>query len=239
MTGAPLTCAAFATAMEATWPPLASHRLGPWTIRNGGGGGKRVSAASAEGVWSLADIPRAEAAMQALGQTPLFVIWPWNDVLDLTLSGLGYHKVDPVLAYAAPVAAFDPPARMTTFPHWPPMQIAAEIWAEGHIGPERLAVMHRVQGPKTALLSRSADRPSGVGFVALHGTTALIHAVEVRPALRRKGAARQMLNAAAHWAADMGADRLALAVTEANEGARALYASLGMQPVGQYHYRSK
>jgi GNAT superfamily N-acetyltransferase len=67
----------------------------------------------------------------------------------------------------------------------------------------------------------------------------MIHAVEVRPALRRKGAARQMLNAAAHWAAEQGADRLALAVTEANAGARALYASLGMQPVGQYHYRIK
>jgi ribosomal protein S18 acetylase RimI-like enzyme len=78
-----------------------------------------------------------------------------------------------------------------------------------------------------------------VGFVALHGQTAVIHAVEVRPALRRNGAARQMLRAAAHWAAEMGADRLALAVTEANLPARALYASLGMQPVGQYHYRSK
>jgi GNAT superfamily N-acetyltransferase len=128
---------------------------------------------------------------------------------------------------------------MTTFPHWPPMQIASDIWAEGHIGPGRLAVMHRAAGPKTAILGRTHDKPSGTAFVALHDQTALIHALEVRPALRRQGAARQILCAAAHWAAENGADRLALAVTEANAGARALYTSLGMQVVGNYHYRAK
>jgi GNAT superfamily N-acetyltransferase len=67
----------------------------------------------------------------------------------------------------------------------------------------------------------------------------MIHAVEVRPSLRRRGAGRQILAAAAQWAAEQGADRLALAVTQANSAARALYASLGMQPVGEYHYRIK
>ena len=66
-----------------------------------------------------------------------------------------------------------------------------------------------------------------------------IHAIAVRPALRRKGAGRQILAAAAQWAAEQGADRLALAVTQANSGAIALYTSLGMQPVGEYHYRIK
>ena len=99
--------------------------------------------------------------------------------------------------------------------------------------------MERTLGPKTVILSRTDDRPSGAAFVALHARTALIHAIEVRPALRRRGAARQILSAAAYWAAQQGADRLALVVTEANTGARALYASLGMQPVGQYHYRHK
>ena len=34
-----------------------------------------------------------------------------------------------------------------------------------------------------------------------------------------------------------GADRLALAVTEANASARALYAGLGFRKAGEYHYR--
>ena len=50
---------------------LARRRLpsvGPWAIRDGAGGGKRVSAATAEGDWHDADLDLAEAAMAALGQ---------------------------------------------------------------------------------------------------------------------------------------------------------------------------
>jgi hypothetical protein len=42
---------------------------------------------------------------------------------------------------------------------------------------------------------------------------------------------------AAFWAQDQGASHLALAVTQGNTGGNALYSSLGMQVVGQYHYR--
>ena len=44
---------------------------------------------------------------------------------------------------------------------------------------------------------------------------------------------------AACWAEAEGATTLALAVTTRNAAARALYASLGMAVVGQYHYRMK
>lgn len=231
--------APFAAAMEATWPALAIHRAGPWAVRQGAGGGKRVSAASAVGDWHPDDIAVAEAAQAGLGQDRLFVIWPWDRALDAALEARFYAKIEPVVAYTAPVATFAPPQRMTSFPHWPPLQIAKEIWADGGILGGRLAVMERVSGPKRVVLGRTADRPSGAAFVALHGTTAMVHAVEVRESQRRKGAGRQLLAAAALWAAEQGADRLALAVTKANTAARALYASLGMQPVGEYHYRLK
>ena len=65
-----------AAVMEATWPPQHSHRLGPWTIRDGAGGGKRVSAASAGAEVSAADLPQAETAMRAIGQPALFLIRP-------------------------------------------------------------------------------------------------------------------------------------------------------------------
>jgi ribosomal protein S18 acetylase RimI-like enzyme len=67
----------------------------------------------------------------------------------------------------------------------------------------------------------------------------MLHALEVTPALRRQGSAHNILRAAALWAQQNGADTLTLVVTVANENARRLYASLGMQPVGQYHYRQK
>lgn len=226
---------------EATWPAASVRRVGPWAIREGQGGGQRVSAAGVAGAWADADIPQAEAAMAALGQEPLFVIWPGDAALDAALAARGYRVNDPVVAYAAPCAALADPAPpfLTTFPHWPPLGIAAALWAEAGTGPARLAVMDRATGPKCAVLGRAGDRAAGVAYVACHGGLAMLHALEVAPQLRRQGVAHNILRAAAGWAQDQGAHTLALLVTEANAGARALYASLSMQVVGQYHYRKR
>ena len=222
-------------AMEATWPPARSWRLGPFCPRDGAGGGKRVSAASLEGDFAGADLDAAEAAMAV----PLFLIRPGDEALDAALAARGYRLVDPVLAYAVPLAGIAQPERMTTFPHWPPMEIARALWADAGIGPARLAVMERAAGPKCVILGRVQDRAAGVAFVACHGDTAMLHALEVVPALRRQGSAHNILRAAAAWALDQGAATLSLVVTEANATARGLYASLGMNLVGQYHYRQK
>lgn len=233
-----MTPEALAEAMEATWPPRHSRRVGPWRIREGAGGGQRVSAASAESDWQEADIAQAEASMEALGQGRLWVLRAGEARLDAALAARGYRRHDPVVAYAAPVAALaGEVSPMAAFAHWPPLAIARDLWAEGGIGPARIAVMERVIGPKTAILGRTQDTPSGVAFVALHGDTAMLHALEVRPDLRRQGSARNILCAAANWAQDQGAARLALVVTEQNAAARALYERLGMIAVGHYHYR--
>ncbi len=226
--------------MEATWGPASTTRLGPWTIRNGLDGGKRVSATTAEGDWQDTDIPQAEAAVAALDQPALFLIREGDGLLDQALMARGYRIVDPVVAYAAPIATLpQAPDHMTTFPQWPPMAIAADLWAEGGIGPARLAVMDRVQGLKTVILGRAQDRASGTAFVAIHENIAMLHALEVTPSQRRQGSAHNILRAAAEWAQANGADTLSLVVTLANDPARRLYASLGMQAVGQYHYRQK
>lgn len=223
------------TAMEATWPPASSQHLGAFCLRDGAGGGKRVSAASLEGSFSAPDLDAAEAAMAQ----PLFLIRPGDAALDSALAARGYRVVDPVLAYAVPVAGIAPPDPMTGFPHWPPMEIARALWSDAGIGPARLAVMERAAGPKCVILGRVQDRAAGVAFVACHGEIAMLHALEVAPALRRQGSAHNILRAAAVWAQDQGAVTLALVVTEANATARGLYASLGMNLVGQYHYRQK
>jgi len=199
-----------------------------------------VSAATAEDDWTPADLPQAEQAMLALDQPALFLIRQGEAGLDSALAARGYHVVDPVVAYAAPLTDFtQAPDPMTTFPHWPPMAITTDLWAEGGIGPARVAVMQRVRGQKTAILGRAKDRASGAAFVAMHGKTAMLHALEITPSQRRLGSAHNILRAAAVWAQENGADTLSLVVTEANENARRLYASLNMQLVGQYHYRQK
>lgn len=233
-----LTPVELAEVMAATWPAAGMRSLGPFTLRDGAGGGQRVSAATAEAEFTGAELEAAIAAMPE----PLFAIYPErgavDQALDAALAAKGYAVHDPVVAYAAPVAALtgDLPF-LTAFPHWPPLETVRGVWAEGGIGPGRVEVMARVQGPHVAIMGRAGDRPSGAVFVALQGDIAMVHALEVRPAQRRQGMGGHLLRAAANWAAEAGAKSLSLVVTERNAAARALYARAGMAEVGRYHYR--
>jgi GNAT superfamily N-acetyltransferase len=231
-----MTPAHLAAVMEATWPPLRRWQVGPFILRDGAGGGKRVSAASCDGPFTEAELATAIASMAK----PLMLIRDGDQALDAKLQARGWQIIDQVVAYAAPIsqlAAELPP--LAAFAHWPPLEIARSIWAEGGIGPARLAVMDRVVGPKTAILARAADRPAGIAFVACHGKEAMLHALDVRAGHRRQGVGRTLLHAAANWAAAQGATRLTLVVTRQNVAACALYARVGMKIVGQYHYRMK
>lgn len=226
---------------EATWPAAARQPAGAFTVREGKGGGQRVSAATATGRWTEDDIDAAERMQVRLGQRPLFLILPGEDALDAALAARGYRVKDPVNVYDCAIAtlAAEPANPMAGFAIWPPLAIMRDLWAEGGIGPERIAVMERAGGPKTAILGRVSDRAAGVAFVAIAGDTAMLHALHVAPGLRRQGSAVKIMRAAAHWAQDHGTKRFSVLVTEANSAANALYASLAMEIVGQYHYRSR
>ncbi|MEB8385698.1 GNAT family N-acetyltransferase [Rhodobacteraceae bacterium KMM 6894] len=225
--------------VETTWPAFASRTLGPWTLRDGRGGGKRVSAATAQAPASADDLPPAEAAMRAYGEVPRFMIRAQDNALDAMLAQAGYDIIDPVNMYAGPIAPLtvQRPPPISTFNIWPPVAIQREIWAAGGIGPARIHVMERAPAPKTALLGRENDRAAAAGFVAIHDGIAMVHALEVLPAHRRQGLARYMMLEAAFWAAAQGAHHMSVVCTRANDGANALYSSLGLSLVGQYHYR--
>lgn len=225
--------------IEATWPAAACHRVGPWTLREGRGGGKRVSSVTAKPGWHPDDIERAEEACRSLGQMPLFQIKPEEALLDKVLADRGYRKIDPVDVLSGPVAPLtaDLP-RLAALPCWPPLAVQAEIWAAGGIGPARLAVMDRAAEPKTALLGRHDDRPVATAFVSIAGKTAVLHALEVSREARRKSVGRTMMQAAANWAARHDARDLAVLVVSDNKAAQTLYAGLKMRPVGHYHYRT-
>lgn len=225
--------------IEATWPAASQRQEGPWTLRGGRGGGKRVSAATARDAVSENDLGMAENAMRAAGQRPLFMIREGDDALDDMLEQAGYAVVDPVNMYVAALADIDlaTPAATASFHIWEPLAIQREIWVSGGIGPERVDVMMRVAGPKTALLGREAGRAAATGFAALHGGTAMVHALEVLPEFRRRGAGRTLMAEAATWSRGQGANDLAVICTAGNVAANALYRGMGMAMAGRYHYR--
>lgn len=90
--------------------------------------------------------------------------------------------------------------------------------------------------PRAALLARIEDRAAGAAFVATDGPVAMIHAIEVLPAFRRRGLASWLLRRAAVWGQQNGASRLGLAVSRANRDARALYDRMGFKEAGGYRY---
>ena len=223
-------------ALDATWPAAEARIENGWLIRRGDGGGQRVSAARR--VAPGAEVAVAERAMRALGQAPLFQVLRDQDDLAADLGARGYVIHDPTVILEADIAALALPVcdERTIFCDGPLATMEA-IWAAGGIGPERLAVMARAEGPKTWLMGRLGDRPSGCAFVAVAGDIAMLHALDVDPAARRHGLGTRLTRAAASFGVRHGATRLALAVTAANAPARALYEGLGLAEISRYHYR--
>lgn len=226
-------------AIQATWPAASLVEAGPWTLREGRGGGKRVSAATARAAWQADDLGAAEKAMTLMGQPPLFQIRPGDEALDSALASAGYTLTDPTDIRIAPIEALCDKRlpRVCAFTIWEPLAIMRELWQEAGIGEGRQRVMNRVTGPKTGLFGRVSDSPAGAGFCAIHDGLAMVHALEVSPAHRGKGLGGWMMRSAALWARDHGATEIAALVTQANDRAAGLYDSLNMARAGHYHYR--
>lgn len=231
-------------AIAATWPPHATQTVGPFMVPDADPGGNRVSAArlidtTARSI-SEEEVARASEAMRAQGRRPLFQVLDTQTDLNDMLHAQGYVARDPtdILVIESTTLAATPPP-VTAFDIWPPLAIQTEIWEASGIDAARRAIMTRATCPKTSIFGRIADKPAGAAYVGLHDDTAMLHALEVAPIGRRKGLAAHMMRLAAKWTHDNGAPWLCVLVTQQNIGAQGLYASLGMKPVGTYHYREK
>ena len=227
--------------IEHTWPAYDTRTHGQWTIREGRGGGKRVSATTLNRFRELPNLKDAEEGMQALNQRPIFMIREGEGDLDYLLAKEGYEFTDYSNIYIAPIEGFakTKPPRLSVFDIWEPLQIQNDIWSNAGVGSSRTAVMHRVKGPKTSFFLRWENHPAGTAFIGIHNNIAMVHAMEILPQQRRKSVATLAMYQAAIWAKSFGAHTLSVICTKENLGANALYASLHMQLVGGYHYRTK
>lgn len=225
-------------AFDATWPAAEYARAGGLVVGRGNGGGRRVGSARRHGPVSEDDLAQALALQRDWGQRPQVCVMDDDAELIGFCDRAGLRRHTPAVLMQAPLPALTdrPIPPVTAFAVWPPMAIQRDLWALGDIDAARLAVMARVQGPRAALLGRMSDRAAGVGFVAIHGPVAMVHALVVLPDFRRQGMAGWLMRRAALWAQEKGADRLALAVGRENEGAVALYAAMGFAEVAGYAY---
>ncbi|MGB0497422.1 MAG: GNAT family N-acetyltransferase [Rubricella sp.] len=229
---APLSGEALTHLIDTTWPPARKWSSDGWILRDGAGGGNRVSAATAARVGAL---PRI---VDGIG---LVMVRPGEETLDAALAAAGFTIKDPTLVMEADpgALALRPVDRLRAILCERPPALMREIWREDGIGPERLAIMDRAAGPKVYLMGRVADRAAGCAFVAAADDVAVLHALMVKGTARRQRLGADLTIGAAKWAVSQGCARLLLLVTEANAGARALYARLGFEEVGRYHYRKR
>jgi len=96
--------------IDTSWPAAATHHIGPWGIRDGAGGGQRVSAATARRPIRAEELSTAEKAMQQLRQPRLFMIRDGDDDLDALLAAQGYAIKDPVTLMPHPLQTSPHPA---------------------------------------------------------------------------------------------------------------------------------
>lgn len=225
-------------ALAETWPAARVIDVGPWQLREGLGGGQRVSSAYTKSAVSKDDLETAFDGMQSIGQPAVFMIRDGDDNLDAWLEQRGLTVSDPTALYVVSASDIARSYPITTIiPAWPPLAIQREIWTKNGIDDARIAVMERCPKPKTSMVMRINDTPAATVFLAQTGSITMLHALVVQPANRRLGVGEIALRAAAKWAVDQNADWLALAVTKANTPANALYQKLGMSSVAYYHYR--
>ncbi len=232
----PPTQAELFEAIDATWAPFAFHLHNGWLIREGMGGGQRVSAATLLADTDNPDIASAADKMHALGQKSLFMLRNSDGALDADLSELAYKTVDPVAILITPTAnLLNMPPRQTHAVNTTeaPGAKAKAIWKSGGIDQPRLNVMERVKGAKTYLSAGDM----GVAFAACYKGIAMVHAVEVSKNHRRKGIANALMYQAAIWAKNEGCAWVAVLTVRANTPACALYNRLGMKEAAAYHYR--
>lgn len=222
-------------AVDGSWPAAAFIPCGPFMLRRGEGGGKRVSAASVVGAYKDADIRTAEAEMCTMGQPRLFQL-SGEVALDGQLESDGYQVIDPVILYAAPPADLSGD-RLEEIEE--PSKELVSYWAGRNVGEGRINIMRRTAAPKVCLAIRDGEDIIAAAYFAVDGDVGMIHAVDVHPDHRRKDLGRKLMQGAANWATRHHVESFTLAVIAENRPARALYASMGMQECGAYHYRIK
>lgn len=216
--------------IDATWAPYSKQEKDGWFIREGRGGGKRVSAANQQHV--SADIEAAETAMALLKQPALFMIRDGFPTLEMQLAKRGYSITAPTIMMAKSLSdkGIDIAADFLDTPS--PEQMS--LWEKGGIDARRLDVMHRVDVPKTFVQIDGAT-----GFAAVHNNIVMVHAVEVSDPIRRQGVGQNLMNAAAMWGSMKGAHTISIVTTRDNRPAQNLYKKLGYSAAGTYHYRIK
>lgn len=226
------------------WPPLAEDKLGDWRLRAANGFTGRANSALAVGDPGM---PVGAALRQVCEFAHAYRIEPKAQVLcdsatEAEIAAAGWRPDMGHIAGALVSVQLGP---------LPPVQATrAEVlatptrrWWELVAGSAR-----PTDAQRHVLTGGDLRRRVGYCVADVDGTTAgaargvvvddllFLSGLAVRPDIRRRGLATELMGALARWAGDRGATRCVLQVAVGNDAALALYARLGFAESHRYRY---
>ena len=231
------------------WPPVESERLGEWELRAAGGFTRRANSVLPLGDpgMPLDDALTAVRGWYAARGLPAYVQTATGaegaqELLCAELERRGWVREVTAELWTGPLA---PVADRGGEPSGVVLSREAdEGWLARYrrkgVGEVALRVLG--SGPSVWFASvpgGTDDAPAAIGRCVVDGRWAGFAAVEVDPALRRRGLATRVMAALARRALEEGASAAWLQVEADNAGARGLYAGMGFAAHHAYHhYRS-
>ena len=221
------------------------HFDGPFVVRAFLGGTGRANAAcsldAARDPGMSARIERIAAHYRRLGLTPRVRSSPLDpEGLGEHLRGTGWVAADESLVTCG---ALGPLGRLVPEVEFLPAPDAA--WLEVIGTAEYQSVARKAEKqqavklfaiPATWLLLRVDGTPAAAMATTCDGDFCGVFDLVVRPEFRRRGLARRMIGAAAHWAGEQGALQMFAQVAAANTASRTLQEGIGMMERYRYTY---
>ncbi len=233
------------------WRATETERIGGWLLRAAGGfTGRANSCLPLEDAGMPVDaaIELVEKWYQERRLVPAFQVpVPLGTTLEAALDRQGWPPPnEDVVVMTADLSAAArhrrgdlPPIEFSPEPddRW----LAAYHYRGGTLPPNARAVLVNadivtfaavvVDGPPVGIARGAvSDSPSGRRWLG-------VTAVEVDPAMRRRGLASQVMGGLAEWARGHGATDAYVQVAEGNAAAMAAYEGLGFTEHHRYHYR--
>ncbi|HZF87661.1 GNAT family N-acetyltransferase [Streptomyces sp.] len=240
------------------WRPVESEPLGDWELRAAGGFTRRANSVLALGDPGLPLDDALSVVRRWYGERglPAYIqaatgAEGTQELLCAELAERGWVRevtAEVWIGALAPVADRDTPVQVRL------SREADEAWLARYQRKGLSEIALRVLGwgsPRTGEAERGGAQsvwfaavpgeeagapPAAIGRCVVDGRWAGFAAVEVDPALRRRGLATAVMTALAGRALEEGASAGWLQVETDNAGARALYGELGFAPHHAYHH---
>lgn len=229
------------------WPSLGEILFGRWLLRFAPGVSRRANSVnplvpSAAGDGAL--IAACEGHYRRRGLPPIFRVLSCLDPrLDAQLAERGYGAEGETCtlygALAAVGSAPDGAVRLSArpTPEWCAAMARLQRHGRAQAGTYR-RIVARIAIPAVFAALDLDGEPAALAYGAVHDGLLVYESVVTDLARRRRGYARRLLRAIAHWAEQEGARGACLQVQADNAPALALYDRLGLRTeLYRYHYR--